>query len=514
MSANLKPHSQNFIQFKVVKGIDKKFNQLWYHLYRAVNETEQKRLGKEPAETQLETLCQYAQKTLKNNEKRKNFDIETEYDETAFKNVEEIIRKTDQELAKIVFLDDKKSQEQLKAEKDSSGANKYKNAVIEKRCFNLNQNMICETSRSETSNASRKNRRSESLLVTHSPRKRLDSLKPNAAACIKIISTNQIMANDNFNGPFLTSIKDTNRETPKKIQNEQTTTNIMKNISLFNTEDFNNSPLDMYKTLQPENSPKAVDLESKIQQIKEKISVLNTPLSDHAQIVLQKDPKSLQETISLEKQRKKEIMDFATKIYGKRKSKWPKMLELSNSPVKVTRNINNFKTPNSAKLARTATYSGLRNAHTTTSRNTKTTGFGRMYSMGNINNYTKSRSATRGKHRDRVNNILWNCLEEQQVNDWALEEANKMRQNIKGGLKTMSTVLNGPEKHIRKKEENIRAKLITRKKHLFIYGKSGLGRFLTEDGKDIIRLGDLMMNMNPKYPFMLKRFNDILDTDK
>jgi len=47
-------------------------------------------------------------------------------------------------------------------------------------------------------------------------------------------------------------------------------------------------------------------------------------------------------------------------------------------------------------------------------------------------------------------------------------------------------------------------------KKLFIYGKKGQGRFLSVEAKDMVRISDLIMKMNPKYPFLHSRLNDIL----
>ncbi len=118
---------------------------------------------------------------------------------------------------------------------------------------------------------------------------------------------------------------------------------------------------------------------------------------------------------------------------------------------------------------------------------------------------------SRSKHEsdlDAASTIVRTCTEAQDATERSLNSIASAQRTIRSGLASMKGRLAACDEAGNEARRQVRS--LTDRKHLFIYGKNGLGRFITAKGQDMVRMGDLMMRMNPKYPFMRDRLSEIL----
>ncbi len=85
-----------------------------------------------------------------------------------------------------------------------------------------------------------------------------------------------------------------------------------------------------------------------------------------------------------------------------------------------------------------------------------------------------------------------------------MTQGKKLRRSTTISLQVMAKRVTEPP------EMNHAAQFMAFNKHLFIYGKKGLGHYINAKAKDIIKTSDMLMHINPKYPFMTSRLNDIV----
>ncbi len=62
---------------------------------------------------------------------------------------------------------------------------------------------------------------------------------------------------------------------------------------------------------------------------------------------------------------------------------------------------------------------------------------------------------------------------------------------------------------LRKEVEDV-VKEYKQEKYTFVYGNDGQGRFLSNEGFDMIEKCDQMLNLNPQYVFLAERLSRLI----
>ena len=65
------------------------------------------------------------------------------------------------------------------------------------------------------------------------------------------------------------------------------------------------------------------------------------------------------------------------------------------------------------------------------------------------------------------------------------------------------------EQFLRKEVEDV-VKEYKQEKYTFVYGNKGQGRFLSEQGFDMIGKCDQVLNLNPQYVFLAERLSKLI----
>ncbi len=115
------------------------------------------------------------------------------------------------------------------------------------------------------------------------------------------------------------------------------------------------------------------------------------------------------------------------------------------------------------------------------------------------------------KALESANRILEACEEEQQDADRQIAKVGGMNRRLNVRLRRMGRRLQGRASLERDREMRSCKKFFVDNKRLFIYGKKRQGRYLSVEAKDAVQERDRMMQLNPRYPFLYDRLNDVLD---
>ena len=439
----MQPIAQEPIHNKLLKRIEKDFDELWYHLYRAVSETQQIRsTSSQKKKTRQENLADFAKKALHLYQGKKDTVAEDKNEETK---VEGRLKRGDNALKNIVFID-KPIINQNRQKCKAPGESKYKEKVMVK--LNIRDNNF-----------------DECCFLSRQPQ------SPNFV----VEGVNAERKTSEAKPVFLTQVKE-------RIGSA--------NSGLF-TEDFA-ANLASYMTMSGMTSP--------MQRKGVNRNIVVTPFTAHAKSVLRHSPK-MEPNQKLEL-RKKTILKFLSEIYGKKRQISP----LGTVIGSVTRcqTAGQFQSG-----TRPYTIQGTTTTRNSPRRTAKTAWIGAR--SGSVAEEQK-RDRPHTRHRriscDKLDNIINGCLEEQVRSEGVLADMEKYQKDLNGNLNYMATALTNPTEIQKNVEEENRRREIISKKHLFIYGKSKRGRFMNEKCKDLIKVSDLLVTVNPKYKFMLGKLQN------
>ena len=549
------PLHEGFIRTHIIKRLDHRFNQLWFHLYKATNETRQKRLGLHE-NLEEESLAEYAKKAMqlwaKKSSAVRTIVEEAEMgggEELAIRSVEADVKKLDTELNKVAFLDALDLKE-ARDSCDNPNANKYKQRVLqdlgldEKQGeFRIRKETNLDNGLHRTNSFNLKGIEAKLMQemkgkVSEQDMKRymsrLSLLRPNTLPTELLKGLNL----GSRRSTFMTEVK----HPPASSQNGKSRNSmsvkkvIERELSQLPGNIFNDDvigPLVRYKSL-PEEISRPQNPKSKVDRSKitlhrarqeQRAQEILTPYTKHARSLLKLSPEMVKSIDEKDKVRRQFVIKMASQIYGKGK-RTVSMADIAkmqreggNSTRKIrTKNkkkeirlselpTNAFRTPK--KVVCGSIFSITNNAFTSIPKGSRNSAVFRSQSMIPLE---KCRTVSQKRHNRAFNNLLSTCLTEQKTTDEDLAVVDRLQSDMNAKLGAIEEILCKDEIENRCDEKRY-TKFITRHKCLFIYGKDGLGRFLNEQGTDVVKMSDLMKNLNPKYPFMINRLNDILVKD-
>ncbi len=506
------PLAEGYIKTKLIKRVEKRFDRLWYHLYRAVVETRELQLG--PAarqgEPDSEKLVEYAKRALQLWDSAgmgaNGLAEEPEEcgDDRAMKAVETEVARCDQELLKgVVFLEQDKLATQPADIEAAATANKYRERVLRElglerpapERFSMSSPSIKRAPALQTPTFS------GFFLRLQDGRRQTLTMNTTAA-------TSRRGHRAAARGPvFLTETKERKLSSP----NRQSCT------PLFQDDAFSPSVVRYMTQTQAAVETEAFSLTMGRQ--KENVPAA-TPLTAHARSVAkQPSPRVL----ATEADKQKALTKFNTQIYGKRRRHVPSVCLLACSSNGKNPALRSQHPAVGPRTQRGSVHTATTLERTRTfSIRIRTNGTGRatpLLTLGSTRNAAateRSRSVAaacdrpeRAKRKLKINNLIANCLNAQQRAEADMAQVDEAKTNLETNLGGITAMLKTQDRQ-EKEDEDRCAKYIATQKHLFIYGKNGQGRFLTDEAKDAVRISDLMMKLNPKYPFMISRFKNIV----
>lgn len=122
-----------------------------------------------------------------------------------------------------------------------------------------------------------------------------------------------------------------------------------------------------------------------------------------------------------------------------------------------------------------------------------------------LQNFTK-RPTT--KQEAKLHMFLDKCDIETDLNKKDLIKISKAKKKLKLTFSKLNNKLTSHKiEDITKKD----VKTYIKNKHLFIYGRNGLGRFLTSDGMDVLKIRDHFIRSGYKYSFINKKFKKMIE---
>jgi len=468
------PLSENYIKIIIIKRMEKMFNNVWYHLYRVLDdiETRRKYVTTEKIAAERNLLLQYAKKAAELWRKRSLIPDLLTSDELG--DEKEMVKNIEQEIQalrqNIEFLDNvdinARSKEIIDAYQ-SKTASKYKEVVLS--YFGI-QDTVSSPSRKPESHTSQEN------------------LVPSRNSNIDSVMVNKHMSNKTNPGVVYAASKHTQKINVK-------TRNVAKFGETVHLEDIKAPPLfgDEIVTIsnylaekEPEIPLKKVFKQKRNSKpaYRKIHSEVQTPLTNHAK---------QQITLS------KEQIDNLNK----------RSEDLHNSVAKVNKCI--FGTIRSDKLKRAS------NAKTATPLRVRQQEHPEFEKRRN--HYARSISPQKTYEIPKepksdqilkIDNILHACTKEQKLTQRVFRRTKTAGIRLRKSLSKMENKLENSKSLISKQSMNNYAKFISQHKFMFIYGKEGLGRFLNFDGQDLIKMSDQMTKIRPEYKFLTPRLGDIL----
>jgi len=533
---------------EINENIEKQFNQMWFHLYKTMSDTETRRIDDRSPEklAAREALTQYAKKaSLIIAEKSANEANNNDYINNKFLSVhmqmkqkqdEEFMndqlkhnetkkRVVDKKLEKIVFLGNLE-EEKIKIKKniyDLDNAtrpppSKYKRWVLRNEVFHENDDCLSDRISSHMGLSENSQITTPAILSKQTSKitQNLENLTTDAVTepeKIKIVKQNTF-----------------------KIHNLDRAKTLLKSESktLINSQfDFG---LDINSV--NNNIPNEEILSQLVTPIKkhETIKFPNyekTPLTRHAQSVMHFIPKENPETKKHNEIYNKTFKAYASQIYGKKPFRCVNLVSdhdkslIAKIKLKSKTKMRFFSPPQKPILSNLdiSNTTNKSNSHdyfflTNNSNNKKPLGlstFNTQTTKCETTNDNKSKilsNVLTPRPAEKIFNNLWeNCTYEQLRADKDIGILRNTGKNFNKKLRRMNARLRNPEED----EEKINAKKfiksIKKNKHLFIYGKNGNGRFMSTDGKDVVRLFDQISKMSPKYDFLNDRLDKMLEKE-
>eukprot|EP01022_Parablepharisma_sp_SALTPOND_P028348 TRINITY_DN70835_c3_g1_i1.p1 TRINITY_DN70835_c3_g1~~TRINITY_DN70835_c3_g1_i1.p1 ORF type:complete len:1854 (-),score=220.87 TRINITY_DN70835_c3_g1_i1:676-6237(-) len=130
----------------------------------------------------------------------------------------------------------------------------------------------------------------------------------------------------------------------------------------------------------------------------------------------------------------------------------------------------------------------------------------RRFSAPTVTTNEKSLS----KNEAKLNEILGKCKLADHKARKDISRAISAKRVLKKELLKMQDQLKRDPKGISRKQIQREVKTFLSNKHLFIYGKGELGRFLDKNGKDLVKLRDQVAKIDLKYGFMREKLMKVI----
>eukprot|EP01022_Parablepharisma_sp_SALTPOND_P018659 TRINITY_DN3085_c0_g1_i2.p1 TRINITY_DN3085_c0_g1~~TRINITY_DN3085_c0_g1_i2.p1 ORF type:complete len:909 (-),score=100.78 TRINITY_DN3085_c0_g1_i2:5926-8652(-) len=457
---------------KMNENIDKQFNQMWFHLYKTMNDIEARKLGLSSPERLQESiaLTNYAKKASRFLAHRAEGDLaEEDPDEKTLRAAESVVKKVDPELERVVFLESMKEQQPRNKnlydfDENNASPTKYRRWVL-KSCGIKDEEYESLIEEVKSTTTRTLNKQPTSTTVDKEvPPKPLLLKKEVALKRVKL-----------------------RREKSYKEEPVSVTKNFPFNIEIEEPK----SVLSMSNPSIQFNTPK---------RKRHKLPIIeNTPLTQHARSVVRISPQPHKNDDAAYKA---SIKAFAAQIYGKKRGAFP-MPKLNKGKIAV------LSTPLLKK-------SDKRPKKRDNFFITSASPLKKIQLLSSFSNSTKSTrpegSVLENASREspsKFDKLLETCTFAQLKAEKDIEEIQTTGKKLRGKLHQINRILNNGEIDKEQRQNRKYIKYFKQTKHLFIYGKKGLGRFLSQDGKDVVRACDQITKLDPKYPFMHSKLGSV-----
>eukprot|EP01022_Parablepharisma_sp_SALTPOND_P001771 TRINITY_DN107349_c0_g1_i1.p1 TRINITY_DN107349_c0_g1~~TRINITY_DN107349_c0_g1_i1.p1 ORF type:complete len:543 (+),score=58.78 TRINITY_DN107349_c0_g1_i1:95-1723(+) len=482
----------------ITERVERRLNHVWYHLYRIMNDIQLRKIAScnPQAREETEMLTEYAKRALyllTRNEKVAHFPK----DEQQMNTIEDEARKLSTELGKIAFLDDGQSKAKTKfgdTAGQNSHASKYRRWVLE--ACGLKDDHCMQTTNNNSFSKKAISRRL-TMANLNSAENKLARLAP-LKGKLSLISSNKRVS-----GFYQTS----------GLEDMKAGSLFREDFFLTSTDMLENRPT-MAKTAAPPSPEKSLKKE-------EEESMM--PYTRHAESVGRVDNEKSVEIARINGLLRESKQKFMRCIYGHKKSLSP---ALKDKIIKVN-SKELYRYLLEQKKALRIVKGNSRNAQM---RFCKTLPVVRAevsqsdFSVGKVlkmfplkkESPIKARNKLamqKTKHTKMADQLINKCATFQNNTETDLFSIGTMERRLKSDLHLLESQVKDRYNYrneVSDAEKEQEMKFLAQHKHLFIYGKKGMGRFLNANGRDLVKVSDLMMKMNPKYPFLRDRLSEII----
>jgi len=505
----------------IADRIEKQLNHVWYHLFKIMKDIQSRKIACCNPSAYQETLLltDYAKRALALLAKKTQIDPTFMPNDKRIETLENEAKKISNELNRILFTDTiKQNTNSDEAACESEHASKYKRWVLE-ACGLKDENDDNDELLKNRLLARKTIRRQTTFANYILPSQRqINNLAP-----IKIVPE-----------PSKLERKITVFTEPPIWEN-------MNNNELFRSEFFvtslKGSQIKQYELVPPKTrteaqSPQISMCKSPVKSIyNDAYEEYFTPYTKHAESIARPNEYQLQEIDKIQSTLREGKSKFMKSIYGIKKINSPVCKEriMKNNTKEVYKFL--MEKRDSLKIGKKGPPSrNIPSKFYRTMPNTKilspqsASNYYAQSKKSNIMPATASpisipknrakRILILEKNKEKANKLLTKCEVIQSDSEKDLINIQAMGKNFKDELHTLESQIknNKNDKETYESEKNTieQAKFLTQRKHLFIYGKKGMGRFLNSNGRDLIHVSDMLMKLNPKYDFLRNRLTEIL----
>ena len=523
-----KPLSENYIRVMVVKGIEKMFNMLWYHLYKIMMDIENRRryVMNEKVENEQNLLLNYTKKAVTlwkmKSSLPESLVTDEAKDEKAIKSIETEVRSLKLEVEFLDTVDiNSRSAENTDAHQ-SKNATKYKERVLEA----LGMKDVEPVSYvSSVINDSQPLPRELSAVRQVSEHESQQVKNP-----IKRSEKNQIATAGKKMQSIELPVRPKEALKPKRLMTVApfSPTAGLEDIkpgSLFGDATLLKSHYFSQTTSPANERNKGANLRKKQVKLGEGFE---TPLTNYAQTTGKLTAEQTNERFLKDRELKDEMEKVSSRIFGKSrmtkttacwstaKQKRIRRLESQISDRLAKTDVGEIeKLASMQKLASTG--KGItRRAESSAnkfyrkgeeSKPKPTPIFRRQIRAKSYAGDLKAEFKMQGEKLERIMGV---CRKDQRGAAKDLSRARSVGRKIKRNLNRMQGTLEKGSRLMSKSATTKYLKFFAHQKHLFIYGKEGRGRFLDAEANDLVEKCDMIMTINPKYKFLSKRLDEII----
>lgn len=473
-SLSVKHHKMNGVKTMneernmIIRRIEKLFNQIWYQLYKAMQEVNLKKIGVEPRKNEA-TIANYAKKLIylwnsKNqaiNEYTEEFEA-IEKEQNMLLNIESEVKKLDDKINKVKFLDEIKTNDNI-FDTDSREiyTSKYRRMVLDLLSTCENQQIIQIQPRQPVGQkVGMRAARNSTAFYDQKTFRRAGLLTQN----LKVANQKY----DNQTGKRCETAIVNSNEKVKPLFGEEFLSKTTDQTFLTRQKSFTSNNLKICPT---------------------SAQGINFLLSRHAR---SKTPRN-----SCNHEKVEQEENFASKIashiFGKKtESVFQRCLTQAKLDMAKKAKLNKSKSMVRKSTKKVIKLEAL---------------FETCDTMKNLTVVPPK------KKESKSDNLFTKCENQKNAAENDLIYIKKAHDNFNIDLNSLKELSKRNENKNNLMEEKKSAKFLIDHKHLFIYGKNGLGRYLNAKAKDMIKISDLVLKLKPEYPFLANRLNDIIIKD-
>ncbi len=545
--------------------IEQRLNQMWFQLYKTMADIQAKRLGVASPRTlhEREALAAYA--------RRKSQDLGAagptgeDFEEEERKLIESAAKKAEAELEKVVFLEQTKPQlrgKNVYHDKEECILSKYRQWVLEACGIKDDRDTMCSPHSSSKGRSPRSPRRGTGFghrssipagkdfaaavamgsLSPSSQAQRLQHLRAFSLDVTRILPNNTqrspetVPAGRRFfcqqqpqrphkhqkQKPAADAEKA--KKTSKRCSRRQRLRETMAEFSspekLAGTTLFRGSVLisdSERNSPRPEirfDSPPPVT-PLRRRRVQQDSPAECTPLTAHARSIATLSPARLSEFQSDDRRLREAMSEFTRHIYGNRRRKGgfeqPIGPQIRVRLRRGSKKVPVISEPGSALLTSPARQPERIKNSFMTGVDLSASSFQRKFSLSNSNlKAGESRRSVSTAADSSLQTMLSKCMEERKRAEEDLDKVAVAGRSIGGELQRIDGLALGEEELQSRRDDEQYTKIIKKCKHLFIYGRGGQGRYLSDECKDMVRISDQIVKLDPKYPFMQSRLGDLV----